>query len=711
MHGARRQQRRDRDAVGARRAVRQDDDVVVLRAHGLLGLGADDVERPAHAGAALVGGVGDVDGDRREVVILHLPDLTDALEILVGQDRLVDLEPLDLRGAFEIEEVRTRADERHEAHDELLADRVDRRVRHLREVLLEVGVQQLRLRRQRRDRRVRAHGADGLLAGLHHRAHEELQAFLRVAERLLQIDQGDVRLVLGHLLRQRQVADLDLRLLQPLLVRIARGQIGLQLVVRDDAALREIDQQHLAGLQAPLARDALLGDRQHARLRRHDDDVVLGDEIARRPQAVAVERGADLAAVGEGHGGGAVPRLHQAGVVLVEGLALAIHRLMAGPGLRDQHHRGVRQRIAAHDQEFERVVEAGRVRLALVADRPELRDLVAVQRRGHRRLPGRHPVDVAAQRVDLAVVRDHAIGVRELPRRERVGREALVDQRHGRGKARIGEILVVGLDLERQEHALVDERPARQRHGVVTDVAPLVGIVDGVRDDLADHVELALELVLVGDGLRPADEDLPMHRLGVAHHVGQRRIVDRHGAIAEELEAFLADEARPDPLAMLAQPLVLRHEQMADGIVASLRQLDLERLALVLQELVRDLNENARAVARERVGADGAAMLEVLEDGERVGDELVRRPPLEIGDEADAAGVVLAFAVEESGGGGMRIRTASDGLQRSLTGSLRGHCFDLEFRSCHGGFEGPQVATGDSNATGPAARRPGRSLL
>jgi hypothetical protein len=37
-----------------------------------------------------------------------------------------------------------RPDEGHERHNQLLADRVDRRVRHLREVLLEIGVQQLR---------------------------------------------------------------------------------------------------------------------------------------------------------------------------------------------------------------------------------------------------------------------------------------------------------------------------------------------------------------------------------------------------------------------------------------------------------------------------------------------------------------------------------------------------------------------------------------
>ncbi len=149
-------------------------------------------------------------------------------------------------------------------------------------------------------------------------------------------------------------------------------------------------------------------DRQHAGFRRHDDAVVVGQQIARRPQAVAVERGADLAAVGEGDRRRAVPRLHQRGVVFVEGAPLLVHERIARPGLGDHHHHGVGERIAALRQEFERVVEAGGVRLAFIGDRPQLVDVLAEQRRGDGRLPRRHPVDVAAQRVDLAVVRDRS---------------------------------------------------------------------------------------------------------------------------------------------------------------------------------------------------------------------------------------------------------------------------------------------------------------
>ena len=98
------------------------------------------------------------------------------------------------------------------------------------------------------------------------------------------------------------------------------------------------------------------------------------------------------------------------------------------------------------------------------------------------------------------------------------------------------------------------------------------------------------------------------------HHLRQRRVVDRHRAPAEQLQALFLDDARPHALAVGAQALVARHEDVADGVAAGRRQREAELLALLLEEVVRDLNEHAGAVAGQRVGAHGAAMLEVLED-------------------------------------------------------------------------------------------------
>ncbi len=144
MHRRAGEQRRDRNAVGAGAAVGQDDDVDAV-AHGGLGLGGERLDRRVHAGGAGLRGPGGVERARLEMIVADLGDRADLLQIGVGQDRLMHLEPLGVRHPFEVEQVRPRPDDRDEAHDQLLADRVDRRVGHLGEVLLEVGEQELRL--------------------------------------------------------------------------------------------------------------------------------------------------------------------------------------------------------------------------------------------------------------------------------------------------------------------------------------------------------------------------------------------------------------------------------------------------------------------------------------------------------------------------------------------------------------------------------------
>ena len=99
-----------------------------------------------------------------------------------------------LGGALKVEEVGSRTDEGDERHHQLLPDRIDGRVGDLGEVLLEIGIEQLGPVRHGRDRRVIAHGADGLLARLGHGRHQQLQILLGVTEGLLAIEEGHVAL-------------------------------------------------------------------------------------------------------------------------------------------------------------------------------------------------------------------------------------------------------------------------------------------------------------------------------------------------------------------------------------------------------------------------------------------------------------------------------------------------------------------------------------
>ena len=182
----------------------------------------------------------------------------------------------------------------------------------------------------------------------------------------------------------------------------------------------------------------------------------------------------------------------------------------------------------------------------------------------------------------------------------------------------------------------------------MADVALLEGLEQRVRDDLADEIELPLELALVGHALGAADEELAVHRLGGAHQLRQARIVDRHAAPAEEFEPFFADEPFPDLFAVRAQAVILRHEHLADAVMPRCRQRDAELGALVLQELMRDLDEDAGAVACPGLGPFGTAVLQIFEDRQRVLDDRMARAVLQVGDEADAAGIDLAFGIVQT---------------------------------------------------------------
>ena len=156
----------------------------------------------------------------------------------------------------------------------------------------------------------------------------------------------------------------------------------------------------------------------------------------------------------------------------------------------------VRQRAPGHHQELEHVVERRGVAAAFPDDRQHFLQVVAEHVRPQQPFAGAHPVDVAGQGVDFAVVRDVAVRVRQRPRRERVRAEALVHQRERRLDVGIGQIRKHRLDLLGRQHPLVDQRVARE----ADDVAALLRVGRecrsasiGALEPFPDHIQLALE--------------------------------------------------------------------------------------------------------------------------------------------------------------------------------------------------------------------------
>ena len=267
-----------------------------------------------------------------------------------------------------------------ERRDQLFADGVERRVGDLRELLREVVEQHPRALRQHRDRRVGAHRPERLATGARHRRHEQPEILVGVAERLLATDH---RLVRGHVvLAVGQVAEVHEPLVEPVAVGVLGRERALDLLVVDDAALRGVDEEDLARLQATLLHDARGVDVDHAGLARHDHPVVVGDPEATRAQAVAVEHRTDHGAVGERDRRGAVPRLHQRRVVAVEGALLVGHGGVVLPRLRDHHQHRVPDRASAEREQLEALVEARGVGRARRDDRER-----ALQARGATAIP------------------------------------------------------------------------------------------------------------------------------------------------------------------------------------------------------------------------------------------------------------------------------------------------------------------------------------
>ncbi len=648
VHGGGGQQGGNGDVMGVHSTVGEDEDVVAL-AHGLLGGRAEPLQGLLHAGGALLRGIADVQGAGAEGPAGVAVDLADALQVFIGENGLVHFQAHVTARLIQVQQVGARTDERHQGHHQFLADGIDGRIGDLGEVLLEIVEQGLGPIGEHRQGVVGPHGTHRLLAGDGHGRHEELEVLLGVTEGLLAVQQGVA--VVGRALGtgpRRQVVEMDLGAIQPLLIGMGAGQLGLEFGVVDDAPGLHVDEKHLARLQAPLLDDLFLRNLEHAHLRGHHHQIVLGDEIARRTQAVTIQGGTDLAAVGEGHRRGTVPRFHQGGVVLVEGTALVVHEGVARPGLGNEQHHGMGQGIASRHQQLQSIVETGRVRLAFDDQRPEFLQVLAQELGGHGVAARRHPIDVAPQGVDLAVVGDHAEGLGQIPRGKGVGGETLVHQGHGGIRAFVHQVRIVDVHLVGQQHALVAQGATGQGRDVEGFAAFQVGGPHPVFHHLADHEQLALEGVLVRTLGTAAHEELAYHRFHGLDALPQAGVVGGHVTPAQQDLAFLLHHAFQKGLAGGAAALVAGQEDHAHAVFARRRQFDVLEGAFLAQEGVRNLQEDAGPVPGQGIGAHGATMGEVLQDAQALADDGMAALSFDVGDETDAAGIVLVARVVQA---------------------------------------------------------------
>ena len=177
-----------------------------------------------------------VDGEGLEARRLAVLVDVHQLGQVVAVDHRQRQQDLAARAAARLEQVGLGADGGRQRGHQLLADGVEGRVGHLGEELGEVVVEQARAVREHRDGRVRAHRAERLGARAGHRGEDDAQLLVRVAEQALL---GDDAAVLGREHGAgRELLEADLVGRQPLVVGVLGRQLGLDLLVLDEAALR-----------------------------------------------------------------------------------------------------------------------------------------------------------------------------------------------------------------------------------------------------------------------------------------------------------------------------------------------------------------------------------------------------------------------------------------------------------------------------------------
>ena len=248
------------------------------------------------------------------------------------------------------------------------------------------------------------------------------------------------------------------------------------------------------------------------------------------------------------------------------------------------------------------------------------------------RLAGGHPVAVAADGVDLAVVRDVAVRVAQRPARERVGGEAGVHDHQRRREALVTEVGEELVELARGEHSLVHKGSRRQRREVD---------VGGVLGALAQAEGHPVEGQLGAAVARGHHEQLHAREAGPggpAEDLGP----GRDDPPAEDVQALLVGDGLHHALGLELCGVVVGQERHADGVAALGRQLASQVAdEHSPEELVGDLHDHARAVTGVRFGAGGTAVVQVVQRGDALLDDVVAGHPGERRDEGDAAGVVL----------------------------------------------------------------------
>ena len=234
------------------------------------------------------------------------------------------------------------------------------------------------------------------------------------------------------------------------------GNLVLNLIVADNAALLRINHQHTSGTQAIFFDNSCRINIYNTNLRCENDSIIICNIITRRSETITVKGSANSTAISKGHSCRSVPCLNQRIMIFEECLQIIIQMGIFAPRLRYHHHDSMRQTASAHQQKFQNIVEHAGIGTGFVNNRHNLLDIITPKTVAAHRLARTHPVDVAAQCIYFTVMHQITVGMSSLPAGKCIGTETGMDKSHCCFNRAVLHVRIKGLQLLCCQHAFID---------------------------------------------------------------------------------------------------------------------------------------------------------------------------------------------------------------------------------------------------------------
>ena len=218
----------------------------------------------------------------------------------------------------------------------------------------------------------------------------------------------------------------------------------------------------------------------------------------------------------------------------------------------------------------------------------------------------------------------------QAPSRERVGREARVNECQTACEIIIGQVRIVLTQLEAAQHTLIDDVLIGER----TDIEIWIG--DTFLDTLTNQIKCALEDIhlVVGNA---RDEHLFDGRLIRQGSLTEAVRVGWYVAKVHQLKSLTFDFLDHDGEDVLLFLLVLRQEDKTRTILTFLRDRD----SLKKNKLMWNLEHDTCAVTRLVVGSLSTTMAHVLKNLQGVIDQLMTLVTVDVNHHTYATRIVL----------------------------------------------------------------------